>query len=124
MIANAVFNPDYRFKFLVHGKFDINNDGKATVGEADYIKSRIREWGGDIVEGDAVPGDLDFLVLGVQPPPPMDLPSDATESQTIAYTEQREARELYDQLFRTATDAEIPVLNWTRFETLTGSVAR
>jgi len=124
VIANAVFNPDYRFKFLVHGKFDINNDGKATVGEADYIKSRIREWGGDVVDGDGITGDLDFLVLGVQPPPPIELPSDATESQTIAYTEQRAAREMYDQLFRTATDAEIPVLNWTRFETLTGSVAR
>jgi len=124
VIANAVFNPDYRFKFLVHGKFDINNDGKATVGEADYIKSRIREWGGEVIESDSLPGDLDFLVLGVQPPPPMELASDASESQTIAYTEQRAAREMYDSLFRTATDAEIPVLNWTRFETLTGSVAR
>ena len=34
------------------------------------------------------------------------------------------ARELYDNLFRTAADAEIPVLNWTRLETLTGTVNR
>ncbi len=122
--ANAVFNPDYRFKFLVHGKFDTNNDGKATTGEADYIKSRIKEWGGDVTESDALSGDLDFVVLGVQPPLPSPLPSDATEAQTLAYTEQRNARELYDSLFRTSADAEIPVLNWTRFETLTGTVNR
>jgi len=122
--ANAVFNPDYKFKFLVHGKFDINNDGRATTGESDFIKSRIREWGGEVVDGDTLTGDLDFIVLGVQPPMPSPLPGDATEAQTLAYTEGRAARELYDNLFRTAADAEIPVLNWTRFETLTGTVNR
>jgi hypothetical protein len=55
---------------------------------------------------------------------PVSLPSDATEAQTLSYTEQRGARELYDGLFRTASDAEIPVLNWTRFEALTGTVNR
>ena len=124
VVANAVFNPDYKFKFLVHGKFDVNNDGRATTGESDFIRGRIREWGGEIAEGDTLTGDLDFVVLGVQPPMPSPLPSDATEAQTLAYTEARKARELYDSLFRTAADAEIPVLNWTRFETLTGTVNR
>jgi hypothetical protein len=124
VLANAVFNPDYKFKFMVHGKFDVNGDGKATTNEADFIKSRILEWGGEIVEGDTLSGDLDFLVLGVQPPFPAPLPSDATEAQTLAFTDQRAARELYDSLFRTAADAEIPVLNWSRFETLTGTVNR
>ncbi|MEY4117749.1 MAG: hypothetical protein RLZZ116_1077 [Planctomycetota bacterium] len=122
--ANAVFNPDYKFKFLVHGKFDINNDGRATTGESDFIKSRIREWGGEVVEGETLTGDLDFVVLGVQPPMPSPLPGDATEAQTLAYTEGRATREQYDTIFRTAADAEIPVLNWTRFETLTGTVNR
>jgi hypothetical protein len=124
VVANAVFNPEYKFKFLVHGKFDANGDGKATAAESDFVKSRILEWGGEVVEGDALSGDLDFLVLGVQPPMPPELPSDATEAQTMAYTSQRAARELYDTLFQTAADAEIPVLNWGRFETLTGSVNR
>jgi hypothetical protein len=55
---------------------------------------------------------------------PAPLPSDATEAQTLSYTEQRAARELYDSLFRNASDAQIPVLNWTRFEALTGTVNR
>ena len=124
VLANAVFNPEYKYKFLVHGKFDVNGDGKPTTGEADYVKARIAEWGGESSEGDQLTGDLDFLVLGVQPPFPAPLPSDATEAQTLAYTEQRNARELYDMLFRTASDAQIPILNWARFEALTGTVNR
>jgi len=124
VLANAVFNPDYRFKFMIHGKFDANGDGRATAAEADYLRSRVIEWGGEIVEGDTLAGDIDFLVLGAQPPMPVPLPSDATEAQTLAYTEQRAARELYDALFRKAADAQIPVLNWTRFEALTGTVNR
>ncbi len=122
--ANAVFNPDYKFKFLVHGKFDVNGDGKPTTGEADYIGSRIREWGGEVIASDTLTGDLDFLVLGVQPPFPAPLPSDATEAQTLSYTDQRNARESYDRFFQTASDAQIPVLNWARFEALTGTVNR
>ncbi|MGA1225501.1 MAG: hypothetical protein ACO31E_13160 [Phycisphaerales bacterium] len=53
---------------------------------------------------------------------PSPLTGDATDAQIIAYTQQNNARELYDSLLRAATDAEIPVLNWTRFQTLTGSV--
>ena len=124
VLANAVFNPDYKFKFLVHGKFDANGDGKATSGEADYVKSRIVDWGGELVDGDTLTGDLDFLVLGVEPPMPVALAGDATEAQTMAYTDQRAARELYTSLFRTASDAQIPILNWTRFEALTGTVER
>ena len=122
--ANAVFNPDYKFKFLVHGKFDVNSDGKPTTGEADDIASRIREWGGEVIVSETLTGDLDFLVLGVQPPFPAPLPSDATEAQTLSYTDQRNARESYDRFFQTASDAQIPVLNWARFEALTGTVNR
>lgn len=124
VLANAVFNPEYKYKFLVHGKFDVNSDGKPTTGEADYVKARIVEWGGEATEGNTLTGDLDFLVLGMQPPFPAPLPSDATEAQTLAYTEQRNARETYDQLFRMASDAQIPILNWARFEALTGTVNR
>ena len=124
VLANAVFNPDYRFKFMVHGKFDANGDGRATDAEADYLRSRVVECGGEIVEAETLAGDIDFLVLCSQPPMPAPLPSDATEAQTLSYTEQRAARELYDSLFRNASDAQIPVLNWTRFEALTGTVNR
>ena len=120
VIANAVFNPEYRFKFLVHGLFDVNGDGRPFEDETDYVRRRIIEWGGEIVEGDTLTGDLDFLVLGAQPPMPAPLPPDAGDDQFRRFLMQRESREQYDRLFDQATDAQIPVLNWNRFEMLTG----
>ena len=124
VIANAVFNPDYRFKFLVHGLFDVNNDGTPSVADADYVRRRVIEWGGELVEGDELTGDLDFLVLGQQPPMAAPLPPDAGDAEFRAFLQQREARERYDRLFDQASRAQIPVLNWNRFETLTGMTAR
>ena len=120
VIANAVFNPDYRFKFLVHGQFDIDGDGRVSETEADYVRRRVLEWGGELVEGDELTGDLDFLVLGEQRPMPAPLPPDNTQAELRAYLQQREARERYNTLFGQASDAQIPVLNWNRFRTLTG----
>ncbi|MEE2971622.1 MAG: hypothetical protein VX672_00710, partial [Planctomycetota bacterium] len=85
VIANAVFNPDYRFKFLVHGLFDVDGDGKISTAEADYVRRRVMEWGGELVEGDELTGDLDFLVLGEQPAMPAPLPPDAGDDQFRAF---------------------------------------
>jgi len=124
VIANAVFNPDYRFKFLVHGLFDVNNDGTPSVADADYVRRRVIEWGGELVEGGELTGDLDFLVLGEQPPAPAPLPLDADQAEIRAYMQQKTARDVYDRLFDQASRAQIPVLNWNRFETLTGMTSR
>jgi hypothetical protein len=123
VIANAVFNPDYRFKFLVHGKFDVDGDGKPSDSEADYLRSKIKDWGGELITGDSLVGDLDFLVLGVQPPMPSPLPLNPGEAQMQAAIEARTARETYDALLNDAIEARIPVLNWNRFQILTGAVA-
>ncbi|MSR41157.1 MAG: hypothetical protein EXS10_04560 [Phycisphaerales bacterium] len=120
VVANAVFDPNYRFKFLVHGAFDVNKDGRATPAESDFLRERIRSWGGEVVDGSDITGDLDFIVLGSEPALPAPLPADATESQTTSYVAAREAREKYETLFKDALDAQIPVLNWNRFSTLTG----
>lgn len=120
VVANAVFNPEYRFKFLVHGKFDVDNDGTPTEAEADYVRRRIVEWGGELVEGDELTGDLDFLVLGVTPPEPLNLTPNSSDVELRAFLQLRESRDQYDRLFDQATKAQIPVLNWNRFELLTG----
>jgi len=124
VLANAVFDPDYRYRFLVHGKFDVDGDGKPSDSEADYLKSRIVEWGGEVSEGSSLTGDIDFLVIGVLPPMPAPLPPDASEAQTLAALELRNARDSYDRLFQQAVDAKIPVLNWNRFQVLTGGGSR
>ncbi|MGA1056324.1 MAG: hypothetical protein ACO3Y3_01360 [Phycisphaerales bacterium] len=124
VLANAVFDKNTRFKFLVYGKFDVDGDGRATAAEAEYLKQQVRDWGGVVAEGDELTGDLDFLVLGVQPTEPGPLPPTASAPQIEARLEAQAEYDRYDRLFRRANEAQIPVLNANRFEILTGSVPR
>lgn len=124
VIANAVYDPNYEFKFLVHGKFDVDNDGRPSESEADYLRQVIIDWGGTVVTGEEIPGNLDFLVLGEEPPMPGLLPANANEDQIARWVASRRSHETYRRLFRQATEAQIPVLNANRFFILTGSTSR
>lgn len=120
VITNAVYDPNYRFKFLVHGKFDVNSDGKATSEEAQYVRDRITRWGGEVVDGDRVPGDLDFLVLGQEPTIPVPPAVNASTIQYQDYQRMREIADTYRRLLESARQSEIPVLNENRLHILTG----
>ena len=124
VIANAVFNPEYRFKFLVFGLFDVDGNGTPSEDEADYIRSRIIEWGGEVVSGDQLTGDLDFVVLGEVPDytPTELIPRNATPEEITIILNKRKAYDQYEELFQQAINAQIPVLNWNRFRILTGEV--
>ena len=124
VIANAVYDPEYRFKFLVHGKFDVDLDGRPSSTEAEYLRSLIVEWGGEVVRGDELTGDLDFLVLGVEPPMPPRLRLDAKAPQIEIWSRKRQAAMKYDELFRQGREAQIPVLNANRFFILIGHTER
>jgi hypothetical protein len=124
VIANAVYDPNYTFRFLVHGKFDVNGDGSPTELEADYIRSLIEDWGGQVQRGESLPGDLDFLVLGVEPPLPSPSRADATPQEIKVWLDKRNAYQIYNTLKQQAIDAQIPILNANRFFILTGYTAR
>ena len=124
VVANAVYDPTHRFKFLIHGKFDINNDNTPTEQEAEYLRGLVVNWGGTVVTGEDLPGDLDFLVLGVEPPKPAPLPNDASPVLLEDWVRRNEANELYNRLFRQAREAQIPVLNANRFFILIGHADR
>ncbi len=124
IIANAVYDPNYVFKFLVHGKFDVDGDSRPTETEADFLRSLIVNWGGEVVTGEQLPGDLDFLVLGVEPREPMPPRPDATEFELDGWVQKRRAHDQYHALFRQASEAQIPVLNANRFFILIGYTDR
>ncbi len=124
IIANAVYDPDHVFRFLVYGKFDVDGDRKPSEDEAEFLRSTIIDWGGNVVTGDQLPGDLDFLVLGTEPPRPPPLPPDATQVQIDDWVRKRQAYEKYHELFRQASEAQIPVLNTNRFFILIGYTNR
>ena len=120
VIANAIYSPDYQFKFLVHGQFDIDGDSDATEQEAAFLRSQIESWGGEVVQGETLPADLDFLVLGLTPTKPMPMQQDASLQLKQEYFKKRLIYDTYQSLYNQALDAQIPVLNANRLQILTG----
>ncbi len=124
VLANAVYSPNYQYKFLVHGKFDVDSDGKVTDSESDYIRAKIREWGGVVVDGSDITPDIDFIVLGSVPVRPQIRSIGADDAAYAAQLEASRAYDSYQALVAAASAAQVPVLNWNRFQILTGSAER
>lgn len=120
VVANAIYDPTYTFKFLVHGRFDVDGDEIATLEETDYLRRQIEAWGGEVVSGDQITGDLDFLVLGIEPVNPPNPTDSATATQMQQILEQRLKYQQYQDLFQAAQKSDIPVLNSNRLYILTG----
>lgn len=120
VLINAVYSPTYTYRMMVYGKFDVNNDGKVSTGEASVIRNRIQEWGGKVIDSEKVTGDLDFVVMGNPPPEPLPLSSSAGDIEVQAYTQAKNDYDTYNRIMKEATEAKIPVLNWNRFQVLTG----
>jgi hypothetical protein len=130
VIANAVYDPNYTFKFVVHGKFDLNGDGRPSEAEAQHLRDKIVHWGAEIVstvqtpQGERLPGDVDFLVLGVQPPDPGQLRDNPSPEEIEIWVGKRRAIQKYEDLFKQARDAQVPLLNANRLLILIGDTGR
>jgi hypothetical protein len=118
VIANAVYDPNKVYSFLVFGNFDANHDGIATAQEANDIKALIEGWGGKVT--DTLTGNVDFLVLGEKPILPPQPQSGAPSPVIDEYIRVRKITQQYDDLFKKATETSIPVLNENRLYTLIG----
>ena len=124
IIVNAIYDPNYRYKFMVHGLFDADGDGQPEHNNS-FIKDRITKWGGIVVENQTIlPGDLDFLVLGIQPleprPPSGRIDTVENNLMLVDYERKNQAFKDYRTLFWQAQDVKIPVLNSNRLDILTG----
>lgn len=118
VIANALYDPNKTYTFVVYGNFDANRDGQATSQERGGIVGLITEWGG--VVADDLSGDTDFLVLGERPVLPPEPSPDSPLPVIQDYIRKKRTVEEYDRLFRIAAQTSIPVLNQNRLYTLTG----
>jgi hypothetical protein len=118
VVANAIYDPNKTYTFLVFGNFDSNGDGMATPHEADSVRAIINEWGGKTT--DELSGSVDFLVLGqrpVVPPPPN---SGAPPAVVTEYLRIDQLAKRYDDLTRQAASTSVPILNENRLYTLIG----
>jgi len=118
VVANAVYDPNKKYKFVVFGNFDADRDGVGTPLERATVEAMIQAWGGEII--DELAGDADFLVLGSRPVLPPRPGSDAPLAVVLDYQARDREVQRYDTLLRQATSTSVPVLNENRLYTLIG----
>ncbi len=116
--ANAAFDPNKKYTFLVFGNFDPEGTGTPNPQGRAEIEALITGWGGSVV--DQLSGDVDFVVLGARPVLPPQPRDDAPPAVITEFIRQQRIVQQYDRLFQQATSTSIPVLNENRLYTLTG----
>jgi hypothetical protein len=109
VLANAVYDPNKQYRFVVFGNFDTDRDALATPAEKNEVESMIRAWGGTIAE--EMSGDTDFVVMGGRPVLPPRPSATAPLEVALEYTRRFRDVERYDSLLREATATGIPVLS-------------
>ncbi|MFN7022417.1 MAG: hypothetical protein ACK4WH_13965 [Phycisphaerales bacterium] len=119
VLANAVYDPQKTYVFVIYGNFDTNRDGRATQQEQTDYRAKIASWGGKVM--DDLSGEVDFLVLGERPVLPPEPASTAPVEVVDEYLRLQRSAKRYDELFRKATETSIPVLNENRLNTLIGN---
>jgi len=118
IIANAVYDPNKVYKFVVFGNFDTNRDGISTPQERLNIEAMVDAWGGRVV--DELAGDVDFLVLGERPVLPPEPDPNSPIELIREYIRLREIVGRYDELLSRAESTSIPILNQNSLITLIG----
>lgn len=118
VLANAVYDPNKTYSFVIAGDFDLDNDGVGSDAEFREVQAIINNWGG-AVQSD-LGGDTDFLVLGERPRIPPQPPATAPVAVIDEFIRLQRAATEYDRLFDTARQTGIPILNQNRLYTLTG----
>lgn len=118
LIANAVYDPEKKYSFTVFGNFDIDDDGIATPEERLEVEALIKEWGGSV--SNDIAGDTDFVILGRKPIVPPQPDSESPPEVLKRFIEIRRTVDKYEEIFNTASQTGIPVLNQNRLRTLTG----
>jgi len=123
VIVNLAYDPDSIYKFHVYGDFDIEGTGVATAEGRATIESKISQWGGQVTDG--LTYDVDYLVLGAEPPLPTAPPQGEVDPVKIAiYVGKQQDFETYQQLVGEARSLDIPILNQNRFLALVGHYDR
>lgn len=118
VIANAIYDPNKSYKFLVYGNFDISGNGSSTPQGANEVKAWIRNWGGTTT--DELTGDIDFLVLGDRPAVPPEPSAQAPIEVVQEFIRLQRLAKRHDDLMQQAIASNIPVLNQNRLKTLIG----
>lgn len=113
LIANAIYSKSRKHKFVVAGRFDMDNTGVATSAGIDRIKAMVAEWGGETV--DAIDTTTDFVVIGQGPAQPIAPPATASPIDKQRYQEAQKVFEEFQATVKEAKDLMVPILNQAQF---------
>ena len=121
-VINIAYDRTATYEFVVHGTFDINNIGAATMADNRRVQGMIQRWGGKVV--DELTYQTDYLVLGIPPKRPEALSEDATLVEIEINEAKKRIWAQYRALAAEAEKLKIPILNQNRFLRLTGYYRR
>jgi hypothetical protein len=114
LLVNLVYDPNVKYKFVVHGEFDLDNNGVATANDAEVIKRLVTDWGASLMNQVTV--DTDFLVLGKEPVIPTFPPEEENDPINVDRVNQAKAAlQAYQDIRAQANELNIPILNQNRF---------
>ena len=116
LVANLIWDADRTNRFVIAGKFDLNQDGSIDPNGASRIRALIEKWGGQVDDNISI--NTDFVILGQ---PPEVLPKPTLEQQDVdpqamaKYDASMQALNRYNLIKSQAQGLWIPVLTYEKF---------
>jgi hypothetical protein len=114
LLVNLVYDKNTKYRFLVHGDFDVDHDNRFSSADAEVIKRLITQWGGKTT--DQVTIDTDFVILGKEPEVPLFTKDELLNPQNLKTQQDAQAAlDAYTKIREQASALHIPVMNQNRF---------
>ncbi len=113
VIGNAIYSKNHKNRFVVLGRFDLDNGGMATTEGTDRVKAMIKEWGGDVA--DAIDTTTDFVVVGEGPGQPIAPGASASPIDKQRYQQKMEQYDAFQKVVEEAKSMMVPILNQEQF---------
>ena len=120
LIANLVYDPVRRYRFVVEGEFDMHGRGRPSMDGTKQVRLMIQQFGGKL--GKEVAVDSDFVIMGEPPMRPAKPKEDAPPAVHRVYEEQMKIFDRYHTVQRLAQSLRVPLLNTNRFIAFMGYV--
>ncbi|MCE5276557.1 MAG: hypothetical protein ABFD92_17185 [Planctomycetaceae bacterium] len=119
LIVNVAFDSIRKWKFVVEGLFNLHgpDTGASEQGNVE-VTLLLRRLGAEVT--DVLDVDVDFLVLGVEPPAPKRPEDEAPPQVWEAYKQADKVRKRHAEMRKAASELRIPIINTNTFLAMTG----
>jgi len=112
-VVNPIYDRNQKYRFVVLGDFDLNEDGLDERDGGEKIRSLIVQWGGQVVE--ALDARTDFVVLGGRPGALGPLSEAATAQEVEQYRQKQARAQRYDRVLTEAKALRVTILTQHQF---------